>query len=133
VDFQPGERLSGEHARFGGVRSSQVDGCHVIAVAGELDLYSGPSLRTSLYALAERDPAPHIVVDLGGLTFLDSTGLGVLVGALKRLRTRGGSLRLAGCHGPVHEVLVITGLHQTFSLFDTVPEAVHDCRAAAEH
>src|SRR4051794_41610591 len=64
---------------------------HVVAVAGEIDLFTAPELKS---ALGEALEAGHtrIVVDLTNTSFLDSTALGVLIGAVKRLPARGGGL-----------------------------------------
>jgi anti-sigma B factor antagonist len=69
----------------------QPEGRRVMAAAGELDLYTAPDLRRLLTQVIE-DGTTGVVIDLSETTFLDSTGLGVLIGALKRLRSRGGAL-----------------------------------------
>jgi len=65
-----------------------------------------------------------VVVDLLGVTFMDSTALGVLVGALKRCRQAGGSMRIVVADPRVLKVFEITGLTELFSLFATLDEAV---------
>ncbi len=107
---------------------SFADGYAVLTLDGEIDVLTGPQLRTALTALAET-PQTHVVVDMSRVTFLDSSGLGVLVGGLKRLRTSGGSLRLAGCQSAVAELLRITGLDSVFHPFATVQDAAADLKA----
>src|SRR2546429_9942939 len=68
--------------------------CAVILVTGEVDVYTAPMLREQIRELAAKG-AVHLIADLGKVSFLDSTGLGVLVGGLKRLREAGGSLALS--------------------------------------
>lgn len=95
----------------------------VVRVAGEIDVYTAPVLREELARLAD---AGHndLVVDLTGVPFMDSTGLGVLVGALKRVKTHGGELSLVIDQEKVLKVFRITALTQVFPIFETVDEAL---------
>jgi anti-sigma B factor antagonist len=97
----------------------------VLRVAGELDAATGPVLRSRLVELVD-EGVRHIVLDLGDVPFLDSSGLGVLVTGLKRLRIAGGTLRLAGCRPPVRAVLKITSLDRVFFLYPSVDAALAD-------
>ena len=88
---------------------------HVIAVGGEVDLYSAPELKMQILDAIERGKS-HIVVDLSNATFIDSTTLGVLVGARKRLRESEGTLAVV-CPDPDKIALFeMTGLDRVFSL-----------------
>lgn len=96
------------------------DGAEATVVAsGEIDLASSPDLRRELRALLD-DGVRRIVLDLGAVTFVDSSGLGVLVGVLKRINEGDGdgSLEIRGLNGPVRRVFEITGLHEVFVLRD---------------
>ena len=81
----------------------------VVTVTGELDVHSAPQLREHLAAVATAG-AREVVVDLTGTEFIDSTGIGVIVGALRRLRGQQGSLRLRGVSTPMLRVFQLTGL-----------------------
>lgn len=81
----------------------------VVRVAGELDAYSSFELRDALRDLGEHG-VTHVAVDLAEMTFVDSTGLGVLVGALKRLRSVDGDMALVRPSPATRKVLEITGL-----------------------
>ena len=70
-----------------------VGDCAVLQVTGEVDVYTAPMLRERIRELAAKG-AVHLIADLSQVDFLDSTGLGALVGGLKRLREDGGSLAL---------------------------------------
>lgn len=94
----------------------------VLPLAGDVDLASAPALRLRLNELSEEPPA-FIVLDTSELDFIDSTGLGVLVGALRRIRTSGGDLRIAAAPSPIARVFAVTGLDRVFRLFPTVEEA----------
>jgi anti-sigma B factor antagonist len=94
----------------------------VLAVKGEVDVYTAPRLREKLVELVSQGKH-QIVVDLEGVDFLDSTGLGVLVGALKRLRSHGGDLKLVCSHQRILKVFEITGLTKVFSIVGSLDEA----------
>jgi anti-sigma B factor antagonist len=97
----------------------------VLAVKGEIDVYSAPRLRERLVELVSEGHR-QIIVDLEGVDFLDSTGLGVLVGGLKRLRTNGGDLSLVCTQPRILKVFEITGLTTVFSIATSVDEATED-------
>lgn len=105
------------------IGTSVVDGRTVVQVVGEIDVYTAPQLRERLDA--EIDAGRYdLVVDLTGVSFMDSTGLGVLVGRLKQIRLNDGSMRLVCAHDRVLKVFVITGLDKVFAIYPTVGEAV---------
>ncbi len=101
---------------------STVGEWNVVTVTGDLDMASAPSLRQAVVS-AKLD-RPMVVLDLRGVGFVDSTGLGVIVGLLKRLRTADGDLRLVIDEPRVRRVFEITDLTRVFRLFATVDEAV---------
>ena len=94
----------------------------VLDVGGEVDVYTAPRLREKLVELVEGG-AKHVVVDLSRVEFLDSTGLGVLVGALKRLRNVNGTLGLVCAHERLLKIFRITALDRVFALYDSVEAA----------
>ncbi|MBI2710806.1 MAG: STAS domain-containing protein [Actinobacteria bacterium] len=94
----------------------------VLAVTGEVDVATAPRLREQLVELVGSGKN-HIVVDLEGVEFLDSTGLGVLVGALKRVRTSDGDLALVCTEPRILKVFEITGLTKVFTIHRSVDEA----------
>jgi anti-sigma B factor antagonist len=99
--------------RYEEVSVEDRDGWQVLTLAGEVDVASAPRLRDRLVQLITDGP-PQVVVDLSGLSFIDSMGLGALVSGLKRARAHAGDLRLAGPSDHVAKVLSITRLDQAF-------------------
>ena len=85
----------------------------VVEVGGEIDVYTAPKLREQLVELVN-DGNFHLVVDMEGVDFLDSTGLGVLVGALKRVRSNDGDLYLVCTQPRIRKVFEVTGLTKVF-------------------
>ncbi|MEU7585602.1 STAS domain-containing protein [Micromonospora sp. NPDC049230] len=101
----------------------------VVEVAGDLDMSTTPELRDRLREVV-RSGAQSVVVDLSGVGFMDSSGLGILVVAYKDLRERGGSLALAGVAPPVRTVLSITSVDRVIDVFDTVNDAEEASRVS---
>lgn len=99
------------------------DGVPIVAVSGEIDVATAPPLRERLQAQSASGPAT-LIVDLSAVTFLDSTALGVLVGALKRCREAGGNLPLVITEPRILKVFEITGLTDVFPIHSTVGEAL---------
>lgn len=91
----------------------------VVAVTGELDVFTAPVLEQELQACIESGKA-DIVVDLTGVDFLDSTGLGVMVKALKWAREAGGGLRVVATEERITKVFTITGLDEVMQLSGSV-------------
>jgi len=105
------------------VSSTRVDDWRVVTVNGEIDVHTGPALRDHLLsAFAQGEDT--LVVDLSQVSFLDSSGLGVLVTAHKRARTTDGELRIAGCRPPVATIFQITALDRAFCIYPTVDDAL---------
>ena len=94
----------------------------VIAVSGEIDVYTAPKLREKLVSLVDSGNY-HLIVDMEGVEFLDSTGLGVLVGGLKRVRAHEGWIDLVSTQGRILRIFRITGLNKVFSIYDSVAQA----------
>ena len=93
----------------------------VVHLHGEVDLASAPQLRRELYDVIDQGHR-SIAIDLTSVDFMDSTGLGVLIGALKRLRESDGTLVLAGIKPAVGRVFEITGLDRIFTIHGSLAE-----------
>ena len=94
----------------------------VLTVEGEVDIATAPKLREKLVELAAAG-ATRVVVDLEKVEFLDSTGLGVLIGGMKRLRSTDGDLTLVCTQPRILKVFEITGLNRAFAIHDSVDQA----------
>jgi anti-sigma B factor antagonist len=94
----------------------------VVDVGGEIDVYTAPKLRERLVELINSGHY-HLIVNLEGVDFLDSTGLGVLVGALKRVRAHEGSLLLVCTQERLLKIFRITGLAKVFPIYESVEAA----------
>jgi anti-sigma B factor antagonist len=110
-------------------------GCAVLRVAGEVDVYTAPAVRERVRDLVAKG-AVHIIADMSGVAFLDSTGLGALVGGLKSVRVHSGSLTLVITADHIRRIFQITGLTKVFSPHPSVPHAIaadSHWRHTAEH
>lgn len=95
----------------------------VIEVGGEVDVYTAPKLRETIVAVVDGGHS-RLIVDVESVDFLDSTGLGVLVGSLKRVRAEGGSLDIVCTHERILKIFDITGLDKVFGLHSSVDAAI---------
>src|ERR1700754_2210970 len=96
---------------------------HVVAVRGEIDLFTAPELKQVLTEAIEGGKT-RMVVDLSETTFLDSTALGVLIGAVKRLRSREGALAIVNTDANIAKTFEITGLDQIFTIVPSRDDAL---------
>ena len=101
----------------------EVDERAVIAVGGEIDVYTAPKLRDCITDLVGAGTY-NIVVDLEQVDFLDSTGLGVLVGGLKKVRAHDGSLELVCSQERLLKIFRITGLSKVFVIHSSAEAAL---------
>ncbi len=98
------------------------DGLGIVAVSGEVDIYTAPQFKECMVELLDAG-VDRLVVDLSGVTLIDSTALGVLIGGVRRAHTAGGAIALVVANRAVERVLSITGLDRVFT--------IHESRAAA--
>lgn len=123
-------RNTGEHAHdpvlrgvpFAVQQEMLDDHIGLLAVTGEVDISTSPRFKEALLALIE-DGVTDIVVDLNDVTFIDSTALGVLVGAVRRLHPLGGRLVVAAQAHAVMRPVTLTGLDRVFTVVPTREEA----------
>ena len=102
---------------------SHTDGpFEIIEVGGEIDVYTAPRLREAIVTAIEAGHT-RLVIDVEKVEFLDSTGLGVLIGGMKRLRSTDGDLTLVCTQPRILKVFEITGLNRAFAIHDTVEQA----------
>jgi anti-sigma B factor antagonist len=95
----------------------------VVEVGGEVDVYTAPRLREAVVSAIDAGNV-KLVIDVDRVDFLDSTGVGVLVGALKKVRGEGGTLDIVCTQPRLLKIFDITGLDKVFGLHASVPEAI---------
>ena len=108
------------------VQARQTDsGVTVLAPSGRLDLAGAPTLKEAIGDAVKSGP-PRLVIDMEGVSFVDSTGLGSVIAALKLVRSSKGDLRLAAPNQQVRVVLELTTLDRVFAYYPTVEDALTD-------
>ena len=100
---------------------SERGGARVISISGEVDLMTAPELKESVYGVLDSG-VKELVLDMSELDFIDSSGLGVLVGTLKRVRSAGGSICLVCGRDSVLKVLRLTGLDKVFTIYERLED-----------
>lgn len=106
------------------VQTRQADnGATVVAPTGRLDVAGAPALKDAIAEAVKNGP-PRVVIDMEGVSFVDSTGLGSVIAALKQIRGSQGELRLAAPNQQVRVVLELTTLDRVFPYYATVEEAL---------
>jgi anti-sigma B factor antagonist len=103
----------------------------VLEVEGQIDLYTAPELKEHAWRAMDAGKT-RLLVDLTRVTFMDSTGLGVLVGALKRLRAGLGELAIVVTGSDIERLFELTGLDRTFAVYRTRDEALEHLRLTAK-
>jgi anti-sigma B factor antagonist len=113
------------------IEDRRVDGdAHVVAVSGEVDLFTAPEFKQRVSAPIGAG-VDHVVVDLTQTTFIDSSSLGVLIGAHRRLQERGGRLVVACDNESILKTFRITGLDGVFAVVDSAEAALSEDAEAA--
>ncbi len=106
------------------VVSKEVKNAYVIDVQGEIDVYTSPRVKETINELIEKEHY-NLIINLEEVRYIDSTGLGVLIGALKKVREHNGSINLICTNPQIKKIFNITGLVKIFGIFKNVEEAVN--------
>lgn len=124
--------MAGNDVREGsdlGIALEEVDDYSIVVLSGEVDVYSAPKLRDTIKKLVEEGRF-RIVVDLEHVAFLDSTGLGVLVGGLKRVKHHQGDLGIICRQERILRIFRITGLTKVFNIYPSREDLMADIKGA---
>jgi anti-sigma B factor antagonist len=95
----------------------------IVDLSGEIDVYTSPKLKDAVGGLIDRG-VYNLVINLEKVRYIDSTGLGVLIGGLKRVREHGGSVNLVCTNPQIKKIFDITGLVMIFGIFDNEDAAL---------
>ncbi len=96
----------------------------IVRVSGELDLASASKFRSEVDATLEKNCADNIVLNLGGVSFIDSSGLGGILGRYKKITLRGGKMAIAEAPVRVQRILELAGVFRIAGLYDSEHEAL---------
>ena len=106
---------------------NEINGTNILDVSGEIDVYTAPQFKDAVNTIIAGGQK-HLVVNMRNVTYMDSSGFGVLLSATRRLRPEGGTVNLVEVSGAIDRILRITKLNTVFATYDTVDDAL----AAAE-
>lgn len=98
----------------------------IVGLNGELDHHSTEEVRNKIDDRLDRDKIKTLILDFSGVTFMDSSGIGVVIGRYKKMSMRDGSLLIASINNNVKKVFELSGLFKIITAFDTVEEAFNN-------
>jgi anti-sigma B factor antagonist len=96
---------------------------NVLPLEGEIDLHVSPNVAASLKMMIEKKP-PQVIVDLAGVSYIDSSGLAALIEGMQNVQQYGGKFALAGLQEPVRPIFEIARLDQVFQIFPDIDAAL---------
>ena len=105
------------------INDEKVGDVTILTCAGDIDLSSAPQLRAALATIFSENK-PRLLLDLGGVGFMDSTGIGIIVNTLNIVREKNGACAFSGAGPRVHRILQIAGLTNALPLHQTRAEAL---------
>jgi anti-sigma B factor antagonist len=105
------------------------DVCPILAVNGEIDVHTAPQFKQAVVGLIT-EGTRHVIIDLGGVGYMDSSGFSTLLSATKRLRPEGGAVHLVGARPVIQRMLHLTRLDTLLEVHPTLEEAVTATRHA---
>ncbi|GAK04406.1 anti-sigma F factor antagonist [Geomicrobium sp. JCM 19037] len=104
------------------LKKTTIDNGTKLFVSGEIDAYTAPQLKEALAPLTSEENG-KTVVDLAGVDYIDSTGLGIFVGALKEAHNHNGELKIVSLNHRVKRLFTITGLDEVMDIDEEKEEA----------
>lgn len=109
--------------------TKEIEGKKVLDVVGEIDVYTAPQFKEAVNGILAAGEK-HLLINMAGVTYMDSSGFGTLLSATKRLRPEGGTVGLIKCNTAIDRILKITRLNTIFQTFDNMEEAVKSVEAS---
>lgn len=106
------------------VEVKDYQGMKVMALSGEIDMYSSPALREQMMGLIDKRVTP-LLIDFKGVSYIDSSGIATFVEGLKRMMSYGGRLKLIGLLEGVREIFSFSKLDKVFEIYGSFEDALH--------
>jgi len=108
------------------IETKEIDNTLILAIKGDIDLYSSPQVRATLLKAIEKK-SPAIIVNLKSVSYMDSSGIATLVESLQRLNEYGGKLIITNVKGAVKDVFELSRLDKVFTMVENETEALKEC------
>jgi anti-sigma B factor antagonist len=102
---------------------TEIQGHNVLVLSGDIDAFKAPQLKQSIISILDED-TQHLILDMFKVDYIDSTVICTLIGATKRLKSRGGTLNLVGCSSHIERVLCITKVSPFITLHENMDDAL---------
>ena len=102
------------------------DGGLLVSVRGEIDHHTAAAIRTGMDALLFARRPARLVLDLSAVTFMDSSGVGMIIGRYKTMHARGGSVAACGLQPPIDRLFHLAGLHRIIAITETEGRETHE-------
>jgi len=106
------------------VEVKDYQGLKMMALSGEIDMYSSPALREEMMGLIDKRVTP-LLIDFKGVSYIDSSGIATFVEGLKRMMSYGGRLKLIGLLEGVREIFSFSKLDKVFEIYGSFEDALH--------
>ena len=106
----------------------EINGMKILDVAGEIDVYTAPQFKEAVNGIMAAGQK-HLIIDMGNVTYMDSSGFGTLLSATRRLRPQGGTINLVRCNASIDRILRITRLDTVFATYDNLDDAIKATQA----
>lgn len=98
----------------------------VVYMAGELDHHSAEEVRIKIDDRLERENINNLIMDFSGVTFMDSSGIGVVIGRYKKISSKNGKVSVTCLNEPIKRVFELSGLFKIINLYNSVEEAANN-------
>jgi stage II sporulation protein AA (anti-sigma F factor antagonist) len=104
----------------------------VVKIIGEIDQHNAEELRESVDKAFDRSRCKHMIFDFSAVSFMDSSGIGLLIGRYKSVKVRGGSVAIAGMNRELSRIYAISGLKKIMKCYVSIEEAEKELESLAE-
>lgn len=101
----------------------KINDVSVLELNGEIDVYTAPQFREAISDLITSGQK-DLIIDMAGVSYMDSSGFGALLSATKKLKPSGGSVSLVQCNSAIDRILKITRLDTVFVTYQAIDEAI---------
>jgi stage II sporulation protein AA (anti-sigma F factor antagonist) len=98
----------------------------IVYMTGELDHHSADEVRIKVDDRLERENIIYLIMDFSGVSFMDSSGIGAVIGRYKKISARGGKVSITHVNEPIRRVFELSGLFKIINLYDSVEEAINN-------
>lgn len=98
----------------------------LVRLSGELDHHTADGVRQRIDHELEKDRYPHVIINLKELTFMDSSGLGVIIGRYKRINEQEGTLAVCSLHPSIRKLFELSGMFKIISAYEREEEALDE-------